>query len=54
MNAIVGGAIPREFINPVEKGIVEQMENGVIGGFPVVDVKVTLLMVLFMMLIQVK
>ena len=42
INAIVGGAIPREFINPVEKGIVEQMENGVIGGFPVVDVKVTL------------
>ena len=42
VNAIVGGAIPREFINPVEKGIIEQMENGVIGGFPVVDVKVTL------------
>ena len=42
VNAIVGGAIPREFINPVEKGVVEQMENGVIGGFPVVDVKVTL------------
>ena len=42
VNEIVGGAIPREFINPVEKGIVEQMENGVIGGFPVVDVKVTL------------
>ena len=42
VNAIVGGAIPREFINPVEKGVIEQMENGVIGGFPVVDVKVTL------------
>ena len=42
VNAIVGGAIPREFINPVEKGVKEQMENGVIGGFPVVDVKVTL------------
>ena len=42
VNDIVGGAIPREFINPVEKGIKEQMENGVIGGFPVVDVKVTL------------
>ena len=41
VNAIVGGAIPREFINPVEKGVKEQMENGVIG-FPVVDVKVTL------------
>ena len=42
INSIVGGAIPREFINPVEKGIKEQMENGVIGGYPVVDVKVTL------------
>ena len=42
VNEIVGGAIPREFINPVEKGVIEQMENGVIGGFPVVDVKVTL------------
>ena len=41
VNAIVGGAIPREFINPVEKGLKEQMENGVIGGF-VVDIKVTL------------
>lgn len=41
-NAIVGGVIPREFINPVEKGIKEQMQNGVIGGYPVVDVKVTL------------
>ncbi|MBO83262.1 MAG: elongation factor G [Actinobacteria bacterium] len=42
INSIVGGTIPREFINPVEKGIKEQMENGVIGGYPVVDVKVTL------------
>ena len=42
VNSIVGGAIPREFINPVEKGVKEQMENGVIGGYPVVDVKVTL------------
>ena len=41
-NAIVGGVIPKEFIGPVEKGIIEQMQNGVIGGFPVVDVKVTL------------
>ena len=42
VNEIVGGAIPREFIGPVDKGIKEQMENGVIGGYPVVDVKVTL------------
>jgi elongation factor G len=42
VNEIVGGTIPREFIGPVDKGIIEQMENGVIGGYPVVDVKVTL------------
>ena len=42
VNQIVGGAIPKEFIGPVDKGVVEQMENGVIGGYPVVDVKVTL------------
>ncbi len=42
VNDIVGGVIPREFIAPVDKGIQEQMENGVIAGFPVVDVKVTL------------
>jgi elongation factor G len=41
VNDIVGGAIPREFIAPIDKGIKEQMENGVIAGFPVVDVKVT-------------
>ncbi len=41
INAIVGGVIPREFIAPIDKGIKEQMENGVIAGFPVVDVKVT-------------
>ncbi len=42
VNEIVGGAIPKEFIGPVDKGVIEQMENGVIGGYPVVDVKVTL------------
>ena len=41
-NAIVGGAIPREYIPAVDKGVVGQMENGVIAGYPVVDVKVTL------------
>ncbi len=41
VNEIVGGAIPREFIAPIDKGVKEQMENGVIAGFPVVDVKVT-------------
>jgi elongation factor G len=42
VNGIVGGAIPKEYIPAVEKGIIEQMENGVIAGYPVVDVKVTL------------
>ena len=42
VNDITGGVIPREFIPAVDKGIKEQMANGVITGFPVVDVKVTL------------
>jgi elongation factor G len=42
VNDIVGGVVPREYIPAVDKGIEEQMENGVLGGFPVVDVKVTL------------
>ena len=42
VNEIVGGVVPREYIGAVDKGIQEQIENGVIAGFPVVDVKVTL------------
>mgnify|MGYP003390661017 FL=1 len=42
VNAIVGGAIPKEYIPAVDKGIQEQLQNGVIAGYPVVDVKVTL------------
>ena len=42
VNEIVGGAIPREYIPAVDKGIQEQMLNGVIAGYPVEDVKVTL------------
>lgn len=42
VNAIVGGVIPREYIPAVNKGVQEQMENGVLAGYPVVDVKVTL------------
>jgi elongation factor G len=41
-NAIVGGVIPKEYIPAVDKGIKEQMGNGILAGFPVVDVKVTL------------
>jgi elongation factor G len=42
VDEIKGGAIPREYIPAVQKGIVEQMQNGVIAGYPVVDVKVSL------------
>ncbi|MEK7823392.1 MAG: elongation factor G [Nitrospirota bacterium] len=42
VNKIVGGTIPREYIPAVEKGIKEALENGVLAGYPVVDVKVTL------------
>jgi len=42
VNGIVGGVVPKEYIPAVDKGIQEQMKNGVIAGFPVVDVKVTL------------
>lgn len=42
VNSIVGGVIPKEYIPAVDKGIKEQLENGVIAGYPVVDVKVTL------------
>jgi elongation factor G len=41
-NAIVGGAIPKEYIRPVEQGIQEAMRNGVLAGYPMEDVKVKL------------
>jgi elongation factor G len=40
-NKVVGGAIPKEFIGPVEQGIKEAMQNGVVAGYPVIDVKAT-------------
>jgi len=42
VNEIVGGAVPREYIPAVDKGVQEQMTNGVLAGYPVVEVKVTL------------
>ena len=42
INNIVGGTVPKEFIPSVDKGIEEQMQNGVVAGYPVLDVKVTL------------
>ncbi len=42
IDKIVGGSVPRDFISAVDKGIQEQMESGVLAGFPVVDVAVTL------------
>jgi len=41
-NAIVGGVVPKEYISAVDKGVQEQMENGVVAGYAVVDCKVTL------------
>jgi elongation factor G len=41
-NEVVGGSVPKEYIPAVDKGVKEQMENGVVAGYPVVDVKVTL------------
>ncbi|MBQ5968295.1 MAG: elongation factor G [Clostridiales bacterium] len=41
VNATVGGSIPKEFIGPIDAGVQEAMQSGVLGGYPVVDVKVT-------------
>jgi elongation factor G len=42
VNAIVGGVVPKEYIPSVDKGVQDAMANGIVAGFPVVDVKVTL------------
>ncbi|CAN5309674.1 elongation factor G [soil metagenome] len=41
VSAIKGGSIPQEFISPIEKGVKEKLENGILAGFPLVDIKVT-------------
>ena len=41
-NKVVGGAVPREYVNPVQQGVKEALQGGIIAGFPVLDVKVTL------------
>jgi elongation factor G len=41
-NKIVGGSVPREYINPVKAGVMEALDNGAMAGYPVVDVKVSL------------
>src|SRR5205807_2559988 len=42
VNAIVGGVVPKEYIKPVENGIIETLDNGIIAGYPMIDVKATL------------
>ncbi|WIG60230.1 MAG: Translation elongation factor G [Ktedonobacterales bacterium] len=42
VNGIVGGVVPREYIKPTEEGVKEALENGVIAGYPMVDVRATL------------
>jgi elongation factor G len=42
VNAIVGGVVPKEYIKPVENGIRETLDNGIIAGYPMIDVKATL------------
>jgi elongation factor G len=42
VNEIVGGVVPREYIPAVEKGVIEQLNNGVLAGYPIVDVRVAL------------
>jgi len=41
VNAIVGGVVPREYVPAIDKGVQEAMKNGVVAGYPVVDIKVT-------------
>ena len=42
MDAIVGGSVPREYIKPTEEGLKDALNNGMIAGYPVIDIKATL------------
>ncbi|MBV9689017.1 MAG: elongation factor G [Ktedonobacteraceae bacterium] len=42
INSIIGGAVPKEYIKPVENGVKETLDNGIIAGYPMIDVKVAL------------
>jgi elongation factor G len=42
VNAIIGGSVPREFIKPVEEGVREKLESGILAGYPLIDIRVTL------------
>ncbi|HHY81702.1 MAG TPA: elongation factor G [Clostridiales bacterium] len=42
VNKIVGGVVPKEYIQPVDNGVREAMESGILGGYPVVDIRVTI------------
>ncbi|MBI1818865.1 MAG: elongation factor G [Nitrospirae bacterium] len=42
VNKVVGGAVPKEYIAPVEKGVFEALQNGILGGYPMVDIRVTI------------
>ena len=43
VNAVTGGAVPKEFVPAVERGVTDALANGVLGGYPVIDVRATLL-----------
>ena len=42
VNEIVGGTVPKEYIPAIEKGITEQMQNGILAGYPLLGLKATL------------
>ena len=53
-NAVVGGAVPKEYIPAVQKGVEEQIQNGVLAGYPLLGSKQRFTMALFMTLTRMK